>query len=249
MTIGYLLVGHGTRNAEGRAEFLQLAESIADRMPAQLVRSAFLELAEPTISAAIAQLRQAGAREIVCAPIILLAAAHVKQDIPAAVRDAARAGGIDKVRFAEHLGCRDAMLQLSAQRFREAAADSASSQSLGWVLVGRGTRDEAALAEIRRFMELRGAIVPTSSHWLGFLAMAEPTLEEALESAARSAAGTIIVQPHLLFQGDLLGRTASVVEAFTLRYPQKRWILAKHLGPHGLIAASVSSELMQMATV
>jgi len=247
MTTGYLLVGHGTRNAEGRAEFLQLAQSISDWMPAQLVRPAFLELAEPTISAAMAQLRAAGAEEIVCAPIILLAAAHVKQDIPAAVREAARACGMEKVRFAEHLGCREAMLQLSALRFREAAADAAPNHSLGWVLVGRGTRDEAALAEIRRFVELREAIEPTSTHWLGFLAMAEPTLEEALESAARSAAGSIIVQPHLLFRGDLLSRTGSIVEAFSQRCPQKSWILAKHLGPHGLIAASVSSELGEIA--
>ena len=248
MTTGFLLVGHGTRNQRGRSEFLQLAQAIkAALAPSHLaaahITAAFLELAEPTIDAAIRDLRGAGVTEIVCAPVILLAAAHVKRDIPHAVHAAAEAHGIESVRFVEHLGCCEAMLEVSACRFREAAGGTGRSNDAGWLLVGRGTHDPDALAELDRFLTLREQRQPTAAQWLGFLAMAEPKLSTTLEAAARSAHRQIVVQPHLLFHGDLLDRTATAVADTARRYPEKKWILAEHIGPDDAIAASISRQL------
>ena len=53
---GLLLVGHGTRSAEGREQFLGLAESLRQRLKPLPVEPAFLELAQPTIDDAVGKL-------------------------------------------------------------------------------------------------------------------------------------------------------------------------------------------------
>ena len=243
MSMGYLLVGHGTRNKAGCAEFLQLAAQVGDLAQGVPLAPAFLELAEPTILQAMEQLRSAGVTQVTCAPVILLSAGHVKRDIPEAVHAAARQIGMEQVSFVDHLGCRAELLEVSLDRYREALEPSAHSDPTGWVLVGRGTHDPEALAEIRQFQQLRQQLEPCAQEWLGFLAMAEPTLVGVLEQAASSQVTNVVVQPHLLFQGDLLARTAHVVEEFKQRYPTKRWLLSKHIGPSVVLAKSIAQQL------
>ena len=100
-----LLIGHGTRDAEGAQEALDFAASLAARLgPGRPVIPCFLELTDPPILPTIARCVEVGAREIVALPLMLFGANHVKSDIPAALAVArARHPGLT-IRYGAPLG-------------------------------------------------------------------------------------------------------------------------------------------------
>src|SRR5688500_8451642 len=92
--LGYLLVGHGTRDAIGQAEFLQLAKLVAERASVP-VEPCFLELAQPTIEEGLQRLAQRGVQRVLIIPLLLFTAGHAKQDVPEAVAAFAAPLGIE----------------------------------------------------------------------------------------------------------------------------------------------------------
>src|SRR5262245_6570152 len=81
-----LIAGHGSRDAEGIAEFLALARHFRTRWPDVPLEIAFLEFARPTIQEAIDRLAQADVDTIVVLPGVLMAAGHAKNDMASEVR-------------------------------------------------------------------------------------------------------------------------------------------------------------------
>ncbi len=259
---GLLLVGHGTRAAAGQAEFWHLVELVRSAEPERIVAGAFLELAEPTIAAGVAELARQGARRIRAIPLVLCAAGHAKRDIPEALAAAARPFPGLEVQRTPHLGCRDEVLELSERRFRAVLGDkavgdedpgdqesgeqrdgaqphSAAGETL-LILVGRGSGDAEATAEFRAFAARRAAGQPALQVEVAFLAMAEPPLDRVLEAAARGPARRIVVQPHLLFAGELLTTVGEKVAACATADPTRQWIATAHLGPDECLAAAVT---------
>jgi sirohydrochlorin ferrochelatase len=238
---GLLLVGHGSREPEGVAEFLATARLIAARGGAWAVEPCFLEFARPTIAESVSRLARRGARRIVVAPVILLAAGHIRRDIPRAV--AAAAAPFPDIAFeqAEHLGCHEAIVTLSAQRYDEALAGRSrvAVEESALVVVGRGSRDAQARDEMLRFVGERGRLATAGQVRTAFLAMADPPLAPVLEEMARSGAKRIVVQPHLLFSGELLARIRAIVEQCASRHAHAQWLVTNHLGPSELLAKAV----------
>ena len=118
---GLLLVGHGTREEAGVAEFLAVAELVRQRT-ATLVEPCFLELARPMIAEGVARLAERGARRITVVPALLFAAGHAKRDIPLAVAETAVRFPELSVRYAAPLECHDRVLELSAPGFGKPSA-------------------------------------------------------------------------------------------------------------------------------
>ncbi|MCE9604086.1 MAG: sirohydrochlorin chelatase [Planctomycetia bacterium] len=249
---GLLVVGHGTRDPAGIAEFLAVSQRIAVAVAPLKVEASFLELADPTIDAGIARLAAAGVRELTVAPLILFAAGHAKQDIPRAVAQAvARHSGM-AVRQLPHLGCHAELLALSERRFREACAArdaSGSPPNVVWphetllLMVGRGSHDPEATAEMHRFANLRLQASHCGRLEVAFTAMAEPGLDEALENAARLPYHRVVVQPHLLFAGVLLERVREQVAEAARRFPDRQWVTTGHLGPEPEVVNAVAASL------
>ncbi len=238
---GLLLVGHGTRSAVGQREFLQLAELLAAEHDSGPVEPCFLELAEPGIEQALARLVGQDMDELMVVPLLLFAAGHAKRDIPSAVAEALAARPTLPKRQTEPLGCHEALVELSARRYQQALADLAPvpAEETVLVLVGRGSRDEGASAEMRRFAALRAAKTPVGQTEICFYAMAPPSLTETLTRVAQAPARRVVVQPHLLFQGELLAAVAAEVERQAEQSPQQQWVLTCHLGPDPLLARAV----------
>ena len=227
---GLLLVGHGTRSAAGTQQFLEVSAALAKMAPGTLVEPAFLELAEPDILTAVRTLHRRGARTIVAVPLLLAAADHVKQDIPAAVK--AAASGISppdlSLIFAEHLGTHTSVIELSRQRYREANANLSpvSPEVTCHLLVGRGTHDPAAIAEVQQFASLRADRTEAAQCRLAFLAMAQPGLAEELHLLASMPFRRVMVQPHLLFAGDLVSSIEKQVADLAGQPLQQEWLTA-----------------------
>jgi len=249
MNTGLLLIGHGTRDPAGGAEFLRLGELVRALQPALPCASGFLELAEPTIAEAIEQLLNQGVRRIIAAPLLLFAAGHAKVDVPAALAAALAAAPDVELRQLPALGMHPRLLWLSQRRLQEAVCldhsgqqprivgESAADRLL--VFIGRGSSDPTATAALREFAARCAGPARVASLLSCFAAMQQPDLPTALAAAVAAPQSTILVQPHLLFRGRLLDDIRSAVLTAAAACPQKQWRLASHLGPDPELAAVV----------
>jgi sirohydrochlorin cobaltochelatase len=242
---GLLLVGHGTRESAGVAEFGEFARKVAARLAPVPVAPCFLELAEPLIADGVDSLAAQGVRRMVVAPVLLFAAVHAKLDIPEAVTAALAGRPPMSWRQASHLGLDPRVLELSARRFAaavdaaEAEHEKVSPDETLLVVVGRGSRDPEALAEFAEYAARHAAAVGCRNYQTAFLAMAVPTLSAALDRAAASRYRRIVVQPHLLFGGVLVEQVRDEVAGRQRSTPEKQWQATGHLGPDELLVAAV----------
>jgi sirohydrochlorin cobaltochelatase len=240
--LGWLLVGHGTREETGLAEARQVVELVSRAERSAVVELAFLEFAEPTISDGFRRVVERGAQRVIVVPLMLFAAGHAKEHIPREILQARENYPHVAVEQSEHLGCHPAILALSAQRYAEALAGRSNipSARTALVFVGRGSHDAAATREMESFAALRARENSAASVSVGFVAMAQPALAEVLERAAQSSAERIVVQPHLLFAGLLLDRIREQVANMARRQPQKEWIVTQQLGADAMLVDAIA---------
>ena len=247
---GLLLVGHGTRDVVGQREFLQTAESVAGLLRQIAAEACFLELAEPSIDEAVERLAERGIERLTVMPLLLFAAGHAKRDIPQAVENAIRRTKLSDVlrpnanRLFEQISpleCHPQLLELSALRFDEAVAalPAVAASDTALVMVGRGSRDAEATAAMVEFARRRGEHSPVSRSETCFVAMSEPLLPDCLEQIAAADLNRVVVQPHLLFGGQLQEKVTGIVEGVAKRYLATQWVVTRHLGPHALLDAAI----------
>lgn len=237
---GLVVVGHGTLDVHGKAEFFELVTLIARQLPGWVVEPAFLEMASPDFTIAVQRAIERGATTVDVLPLLLFAAGHARNDLPRLLETAAITHPGVHFRLKPVLNCQTDLVALSALRFRDAvgaAADFDPAKTM-LLLVGRGSSDPEACREMLHFADLRRQRTPLGHVDVCFLAICEPLLESALPAAASSEFRRIVVQPHLLFRGELSERVASAVGRAAAQYPQKSWISADPLGPHPLLAAA-----------
>jgi sirohydrochlorin cobaltochelatase len=237
---GLLLIGHGTRDPRGLAEFRETVQRVADSLPSVAVGSAFLELAQPDIADGVHALALRGVEEVTFVPLLLFAAGHAKRDIPAALDIASRQYAFLRFGLAEPLGCHPSLLELSAQRFREALADTPrESSTLRLILVGRGSSDATAAAETEHYAGKLAEQVSVPRYHVAFMAAASPRLGALLDRIEPSTGDWLVFQPHLLFHGEVLADLNAQVAAWGLRCPVRRWSVAEHLGPSRLLVQAI----------
>ena len=81
MHTAIVLIAHGSRRPEANRELLDLARRVGEHYPDASVAPAFLELAEPTIPAAIQSCVDRGARRVLMFPYFLSPGIHVTRDL------------------------------------------------------------------------------------------------------------------------------------------------------------------------
>jgi sirohydrochlorin cobaltochelatase len=251
-----LLVGHGTRHELGQRQFLRLAEHLRAAVAPLPVEVAYIELQQPTIEDALIGLHEHGLKNVLLSPALLFAAGHAKKDVPAAVESAKRQCPGLLVKLAEPLGCHDAVLELAALRVKSSLSavprgegDPNSSLSsvlrgevrgerpaprtdsnFALVVVGRGSSDTEAIAHCQLFAGLLAQRLKINQVFTGFIAIAKPTLSEALAQVAQSGLQQVVVHPHLLFHGEMLETATAAVQSARRAYPQIDWRIAEILG-------------------
>ncbi|MEZ0111803.1 sirohydrochlorin cobaltochelatase [Catenulispora sp. EB89] len=204
-----LIVGHGTRDADGAEDFRAFVQRVARRAPqaVEAVDGGFIELSAPPVGEAVTRLAEAGHRRVAAVPLVLVAAGHAKGDIPGSLnRERLRHAALSFA-YGRPLGVHPTILSLLEARLdtvlpREERAEAAV------LLVGRGSTDPDANAEVYRASRLlwegRGlGMVETA-----FVSLAHPSVEEGLERCRRLGAKRIVVLPYFLFRGVLPDRIA-----------------------------------------
>ncbi len=89
-TQGLILFAHGARDARWAAPFEAVAQRVRSARPGVLVRLAYLELMQPTLAQAGAELVAAGCAGLHVLPMFLGAGGHVRQDLPRLVAELQR---------------------------------------------------------------------------------------------------------------------------------------------------------------
>ncbi|MGH3785270.1 MAG: CbiX/SirB N-terminal domain-containing protein [Pseudonocardiaceae bacterium] len=233
-----LVVGHGSRDADGVDQFWELATMIRATGGELMTGFGFIELASPTVDEAIDELVARGATEIVSVPLVLLAAGHLKNDGPAALARARTRHLEVHFTLARDLGIEPHVLDIAADRIRDAAGD-ADPEKLGVALIGRGSSDPDACADLWKISRLLadgrglGIVEP------GFVSVARPSVPETLERLRLLGAGTAVVTPLFLFPGVLLNRIYTEAAAWAQNHPEVEVRGAGHLGPDPRLARLV----------
>jgi len=237
---GVLLLGHGTRSLAGKRQFLDLCQHFSSLLSSTPVEPAFLELQHPTIADGLGQLLDRGVRRLRVVPLLLFAAGHVKEDIPAAIRAGVRSLGFVAVTSieltqADPFGCHPALVELSRRRFEQAIAGKAqiSGNDCCLIFVGRGSNDANATAEMHEFARMRQQSHDGLQIRVAFLAMAQPLLASELQKVAACSFRRVIVQPHLLFHGELVAAVEEQVGAIKSRGNGQEWIVTSSLADPG----------------
>ena len=114
-----VLLDHGSRRAEANLQLEKLAQKIREREPETIVRTAHLEIAEPSLGDAIDACVIAGARAIVIHPYFLGPGRHTSEDIPRQVQEASARHPSVLLRTSAPLGLHDKLVDVVLERVNE----------------------------------------------------------------------------------------------------------------------------------
>jgi len=242
---GVLLVGHGTRDAVGTRQFFQLEKQLSERLPAIPVAAALLEFQTPTLPEAWNQLMTQGVTHVHVAPLLLFAAGHAKQDIPAILAECQKEHSSVTFDQSRPLSRHPAIVDLILQRLDAILARCQHSpQRTVVVMVGRGSHDPCAQADMRILSEITGRRVTVAAVVTAFYAMAEPRLPVVLREIAESGRfDHVVVHPHLLFEGRLNQAIIGQTEEAASRYPSIQWLTSAYLGPDPCVADAIATRI------
>jgi sirohydrochlorin cobaltochelatase len=206
-----LIIGHGSRDPRGAQEFHELISLMRERNPDLPIEGGFIELSRPPISECVERLVGRGAREISAVPLMLLAAGHAKDDIPATlVREK-----IDHPEVAFHygraLGIRPELLELMDEKISAVVPEKGETTVL---VVGRGSSDPDANSDLAKIARLFYEGRPYPMVEIAFVSLAPPSVPEALERCERLGAWRVVVFSYFLFTGVLEERIRKQSEEF-----------------------------------
>jgi sirohydrochlorin ferrochelatase len=178
---------HGTRSAQGQAEYEALRRLVAALLPTVDVRLGYLDVQQPDV---------AGLAEVgdVVVPVLLARGFHVRVDCAALASRGVLVG--------DAVGPHPALVHVLDQRLAQAGAGP------GWpvVLVAAGSRDPAALAD------LRAAAIGLASRRRTRveLAMAScvGSAEQAVERLRREAGGPVAAASWFVAPGSFASAAA-----------------------------------------
>jgi len=199
-----LVIGHGSRDPNGVAEYWSFVDHVSRRadMP---VGGGFIELAEPDLDTAVDKLVADGAEHVVAVPLVLLGAGHMKLDGPAALERARSRHPDVRFDYGRALGIHPLVLAVAADRVPRGCD--------GVVLVGRGSSDPDANADLYKVARLVQDATGVTVVEPAFVSLADPRVPAAIERCRRLGADRVAAVPYFLFTGVLVERIGAQARA------------------------------------
>jgi sirohydrochlorin cobaltochelatase len=225
-----VLMAHGSRDVEGADEFLTFVGRLSSRL-ALPVYPGFLELSDPPVVSAIDKAVQAGARTIVAVPWLLLAAGHVKNDLPTAVQWARHRYPQVVIRYGTPINVQPELLSVLGERL--AAVDPGNgigSPETAVLLVQRGSSDPEANAEVYRAARLLWEGRNYGTIEVAFSGITRPSISEGLQRCLVLGARRVLVVPYFLYTGVLVKRISTIVAEIAATHRACEFRVAQHLG-------------------
>jgi sirohydrochlorin ferrochelatase len=197
-----LYICHGTRSKKGVGEAREFLKRVMERIEVPIQEISFLELTEPLIDEGFMRCVDRGASEITVVPIFLLAAGHIKEDIPKALAALQERYPYVQLNVKNPFGVQDEILDAIAELVSDEAGGLTASDSI--LIVGRGSSDPDLHFSFRQITNGIQKRLNTESVSVCYMAAAEPRFQEGFETALGKTIGRLIVIPYLLFSGLLL---------------------------------------------
>jgi sirohydrochlorin cobaltochelatase len=235
-----LLMAHGSRDADARAEYRRIHAALAERLAPVPVVFSVLEFPGedglPSISDGWNQCLAAGASRIVALPFFLFPAGHVREDLPTELSAAREAGGWAALDLLPPLGAADELLEALETRAQDAAGivTTGENSTTAVILVGAGTSDPDANGDLcksaRLFWERSGERYPlVEAAWVS---LTRPTVLDVIERCVRLGADRIVAVPYFLNTGVLLKRIDNRLAEARETYPGLPISRGEHIGLH-----------------
>jgi sirohydrochlorin cobaltochelatase len=230
-----LLMAHGSRDAEARAEYRRIHAALSARMAPHPVIFSVLEFPGddglPSIQDGWRQCLEAGARRIVAFPFFLFPAGHVREDLPNELLTARNTGGWAELDVLPPLGAPDELLDAIEARAQEAIGVEGAADT-AMILVGAGTSDPDANGDLCKAARLlwerfrdRYALVETA-----WVSLTRPSIAEAIDRCIRLGATRIALVPYFLNTGILLKRIDARIAETRTAHPEISITRGSHLG-------------------
>ena len=230
-----LIVGHGSRDPRGAKEFHELVGLVRERSPGLPVEGGFIELSKPPISECVNRLVEGKVTKISAVPLMLLAAGHAKDDIPATlVREGISHPGVD-FGYGRALGIRPELLELMDERI-SAVVPEGEKEEWSVLVVGRGSSDPDANSDLFKASRLFHEGRPYETVETAFVSMTPPKVSEGLERLRKLGAKKVAVFSYFLFTGVLEERIREQSEEFAAENPGVEVRYAGYFGPDARVA-------------
>ena len=257
MKTAVVLMGHGSRDAAGAAEFAALAEALRQLRPEWSIAAGVLEFPSaevPSIQEAFDQAVAHGARRIIAAPVLLFRAGHAKDDMPREIEAARFRHPAVEIAGTADLGTAEALLDLVADRVAEVGArepaglgESVDATGTAVLLVGRGSTHPEANAELFRMARLlweRGGAAFVEA---AFVSLTTPSVPDGIERCVRLGAGRVVVIPYFLNTGILVKRIADQAAEAQAKYPDRVLMTGQHFGLDDRLVGLIADRIEAVA--
>ncbi|WP_394231801.1 sirohydrochlorin chelatase [Niallia oryzisoli] len=238
-----LYICHGSRVKQAADEAVAFIQKVMQKVDAPIQEIGFLELAEPSIAESFERCVNKGATTIIAVPILLLTAAHAKEDIPEEIAHLQSRFPKIELKFGKPIGVHKKMIEILLERIKETSIPIKQNASV--LLVGRGSSDpdvKRDLTTIGKLLEQKSFVKQVQ---VCFLTAAEPSFEQALERLRQDEVEQIFVIPYLFFTGILMRKIEKTIQKIKREHGPD-YILCDYLGYHPIIEDILYEQISEL---
>jgi sirohydrochlorin cobaltochelatase len=215
-----LMIGHGTKDEDGRQTFLEFAKAYQALDTSRPVLPCFLELTGPTIQEGVDQCVEQGYTEISALPILLFAARHNKFDVTNELDRARKRHPQIKIHYGRHFGITPEILELWNRRLAKLDEPQWERKDTVLLFVGRGSSDPDANGDVYKMARILWEGSGYQTVETCFIGITHPRLEEGFRRARLYQPSRMIVLPYFLFTGALVKKIFNITAQQQEKYPE-----------------------------
>lgn len=230
-----LMVGHGSRSAQGRQNVIDFAQQYHQLDPSRPVIPCFLELTEPTIQDGVDRCVDQGYTQLSVLPVLLFAARHNKFDVTNELDRARQRHPQVQFHYGRHFGMSPAILQLWRDRLSLLDQPAHNPQGISredtvLVFLGRGASDPDANGDVFKLARMvwEGSGYATTE--VCFIGITHPRLEEGLRRARMYNPKRIVILPYFLFTGVLMNKVFALAAEHQQAHPEIETVCLPEMG-------------------
>jgi sirohydrochlorin cobaltochelatase len=232
-----LLVGHGSRDLDGRDRLLEFATAYQARDRSRPVIPCFLELTEPTIQEGVDRCVAAGYTDISVLPVLLFAARHNKFDVTNELDRARQRHPQVTFHYGRHFGITPEIIRLWQDRLAELDGPRLNPQGVAredtvLLFVGRGASDPDANGDVYKLARILWEGSRYQTVEICFIGITHPRLEEGFRRARLYQPQRVIVLPYFLFTGVLVKKILEITRQQQVAYPEVAITALPEMGNH-----------------
>ena len=219
-----LMIGHGTRDTQGRQAFWDFAQAYQNLDFSRPVVPCFLELTKPTIEEGIDLCVAKGYTELSALPILLFAARHNKFDVTNELDRCRDRHPELKFYYGRHFGITPRILDLWQERLNQLDKPENNPHNIPrsetvLLLIGRGSSDPDAKSDVYKLARMLWEGSGYQTVETCFIGITHPRLEEGFRRVRLYQPRRIIVLPYFLFTGVLVKKIFEITAQQQQQYP------------------------------